>query len=64
VECCKNASSLQEEHFMFTTTSWSIWRSRNASFWENVFARVVEVIYCGNVLLKKWREALQENGKF
>jgi len=49
---------------MFTTTSWSIWRSRNASFWENVFARVVEVIYCGNVLLKKWREALQENGKF
>jgi hypothetical protein len=44
--------------------SWSIWRGRNASFWENAFARVVEVIYRGNVLLKEWREAHQENGKF
>lgn len=49
---------------MFTTTSWSIWRSRNASLWEDAFARVVEVIYRGNVLLKEWREHIKKMKSF
>ncbi|PNX72378.1 hypothetical protein L195_g028268 [Trifolium pratense] len=45
----------QEQQCIFAVTCWSIWRSRNATIWENTRERAAEIVQQGNC----WRNGEQ-----